>query len=89
MDELKLIVEKQQVDYALKRKEQQKKSLKEIEEQRKLYENENLDSEEQRKLFYQSQSFHTPEYRLETQRKSREFRLQDEKMKDPFLQGVS
>ena len=75
---------KQQEAYSVKREKEKLEAKAEIEILKKQYEDSNLTEEEQRRNFYESKSKHTPEYRLESSRKIREFEEAHEKARDPF-----
>ncbi len=84
MKDLEEKIAQQEAEYERLRAEDKKRALEEIEENRREYEDVEMDSKEARRRFYKSSSRHTPEYRLEMSRKAAEYEDADEKDKNPF-----
>ena len=62
------MVDEQEKEYLSKRAEEKLRNITEVEEKSKEYDNPDLDLDEQRRKFYQSESKHNPEYRKESMR---------------------
>ena len=62
------MVQEQENEYLRKRAEEKIRNITEVEEKSKEYDNPDLDLDEQRRKFYQSDSKHNPEYRKESMR---------------------
>ena len=58
----------QEDKYLIQREKEKQQNMMEVQEKSKEYDDPNLDLDEQRRKFYQSQSKHNPEYRKESQR---------------------
>ena len=69
----------QEKEYLEKRERERIQNLKEIESKSQEYDNPNLDLDSQRRIFFQSQSKHNPEYRKESSRFREYLEEMDEK----------
>ena len=83
LPKIKVNIQKAEREYKAKRQLEKAQAELEIEANQKEYDNEALDMDERRKIFYQSQSKHTPEYRKETQRFKEFLEAEDAKEKEP------